>query len=80
MREGPGKVKRERARKCGPASFTKDDGAQEGAGPGGPRHPLTGAALAGQVVLKPCRLGGWGGKMAEVYEIKSNRRLQRRGS
>lgn len=76
MREGPGKVKRERARKCSPASFTKDDGAEEGQA-WGSQASLIGTALAGQVPLKWYRLGD---KMTKVYELKSNTRLQSRGN
>ena len=76
MTEGPGKVKKERARKCGPESFIKDDGAEEDQA-WGSQASLIGTALAGQVALKWYRLGD---KMMEVYEIKSNTRLQRRGN
>lgn len=75
-REGPGKVKRERTRKCGPAPFTKDDGAEEGAGlgvPGAPHRGSLGRTGNAEQVQAGC-------KMTEVYEIKSKTRLQRRGN
>lgn len=48
-------------------SKTKNDGAEEGAGLGGPDTPHS---LGRTGVLKQA---GWQVKMTEVYEIKSNR-------